>query len=123
MIAVTGASGLLGGNLIRELLARGECVQALIHQDSRAVSGLDLETTAADLSDPTSLERAFTGVEVVYHLASLISIRMDSWEDVYRVNVIGTRTPYPLNGDGESGVGKSVSNRVSTTHRLTRLTD
>jgi dihydroflavonol-4-reductase len=112
MIAVTGASGLLGGNLIRELLARGECVQALIHQDSRAVSGLDLETTAADLSDPTSLERAFTGVEVVYHLASLISIRMDSWEDVYRVNVIGTRNV--VNACLRCGVQRLI--HISSTH-------
>jgi dihydroflavonol-4-reductase len=91
MIAVTGASGLLGGNLIRELLAQGQRVRALVHQDRRAISGLDLETVSVDLNDPSSLERAFTGVDVVYHLASLISLRMDSWEDVHRVNVLGTR--------------------------------
>ena len=90
MIAVTGASGLLGGNLIRELLAKGERVRALIHQDTRAIAGLDVETISADLNDPSSLERAFAGVDVVYHLASLITINMDSWDEVYRVNVLGT---------------------------------
>jgi len=91
MIAVTGASGLLGGNLVRELLARGYDVRALIHQDTRAVSGLDLEMVSVDLSDPSSLERAFAGVDVVYHLASLISLSMDSWDKVHLVNVLGTR--------------------------------
>lgn len=91
MIAVTGASGLLGGNLVRELLQGGERVRALVHQDSRAVAGLDVEIVRADLNDLASLQRAFTDVDVVYHLASLISIRMDSWDDVYRVNVLGTR--------------------------------
>jgi dihydroflavonol-4-reductase len=91
MIAVTGASGLLGGNLIRELLLRGQRVRALIHKDTRALAGLDVETVEADLNDPTSLEGAFSGVDVVYHLASVISISMDSWDEVYRVNVLGTR--------------------------------
>lgn len=91
MIAVTGASGLLGGNLIRELLSQGQHVRALIHQDQRAVSGLDLETVSVDLTDVSSLEHAFAGVDVVYHLASVISLRMDSWDELYHVNILGTR--------------------------------
>ena len=91
MIAVTGASGLLGGNLVRALLAQGQRVRALIHKEERAISGLDLEIVSADLNDPASLEHAFHGVDVVYHLASVISLSMDSWDEVYRVNVLGTR--------------------------------
>ncbi len=90
MIAVTGASGLLGGNLVRVLLSQGQRVRALVHQDTRAVSGLDLEVVRVDLHDTSSLQRALAGVDVVYHLASLISLRMDSWDEVYRVNVLGT---------------------------------
>ena len=112
MIAVTGASGLLGGNLIRELLARGERVRALIHQDRRAIAGLDLETVSADLNDLPSLERAFAGADMVYHLASLISISMDSWEAVYRVNVLGTRNV--VDACLHSGVKRLV--HVSSTH-------
>jgi dihydroflavonol-4-reductase len=91
MIAVTGASGLLGANLVRELLARNLRVLALVHRDVRSLAGLDVETARADLADPASLERAFEGVDVVYHLASLISIRTDNWDEVQRVNVLGTR--------------------------------
>jgi dihydroflavonol-4-reductase len=91
MIAVTGASGLLGGNLVRALLARGDWIRALVHRDGRALSGLDVEIVQADLADPGSLERAFDGVEVVHHLASLITLRTDNWDEVQRVNVLGTR--------------------------------
>ena len=62
----------------RALLAQGRPVRALAHRDRRALDGLELETVSADLTDLASLERAFEGAQVVYHLASSISIRMDN---------------------------------------------
>jgi dihydroflavonol-4-reductase len=91
MIAITGAAGLVGGNLVRALLAQGRPVRALAHHDRHALNGLDLEIVLADLTDPASLERAFAGAEVVYHLASSISIRMEDWDELERVNVAGTQ--------------------------------
>ena len=90
MIVITGASGLVGGNLVRALLAQGRPVRALVHHDRRALQGLDVETATADLADPASLEQAFRGAQVVYHLAGSISIRMDNWDELQRVNVAGT---------------------------------
>ena len=55
MIVVTGASGLVGGNLVRALLAEGRPVRALVHHDRRALAGLDVETVSADLTDPASM--------------------------------------------------------------------
>lgn len=91
MIAITGASGLVGGNLVRALLAQGRPVRALAHHDHRALEGLDVETASADLTAPASLQKAFAGAKTVYHLASSISIRMDNWDELQRVNVEGTR--------------------------------
>ena len=91
MIVITGASGLVGGNLVRALLAQGRLVRALVHHDRRALNGLEVETAHADLGAPASLEGAFRGARVVYHLASSISIRMDNWDELQRVNVEGTR--------------------------------
>jgi dihydroflavonol-4-reductase len=91
MIVVTGASGLVGGNLVRALLAQGRSVRALVHRDRRALAGLDVETMSADLTDSASLQQAFRGAEVVYHLASSISISMGNWDELERVNVAGTR--------------------------------
>ena len=91
MIVVTGASGLVGGNLVRALLAQGRPVRALVHRDHRALDGLDVETIPANLTNPSSLQQAFRGAEVVYHLASSISISTENWEELERVNVSGTR--------------------------------
>jgi dihydroflavonol-4-reductase len=82
---------MVGGNLVRALLAEGKIVHALVHHDRRALKDLDVETISADLTDPVSLRQAFTGAEIVYHLASSISIRMDSWDEVEQVNVAGTQ--------------------------------
>jgi len=90
-IIVTGASGFVGGNLVRALRAQGRPVRALVHRDRRALAGLEVETASADLTDPTSLKEAFREADVVYHLASSISIRTDAWADVERVNLLGTR--------------------------------
>lgn len=91
MIVVTGASGLVGGNLVWALLAQGRPLRALVHRDRRALAGLDVETATADLGDLDSLAKAFRGAQVVYHLAGSISIRMDDWEELQRVNVNGTQ--------------------------------
>jgi len=91
MIVVTGASGLVGGNLVRSLLAQGRSARALVHRDHRALDGLDIETISADLTDPPSLQKAFHGADIVYHLASSISISTENWDELERVNVTGTR--------------------------------
>ncbi len=88
---MTGANGHVGANLIRALLARGRRVRALIHVNRRALKGLDVEIAEGDVCDVASLCAAFNGAEVVYHLAARISISMDEWPLLERVNVIGTR--------------------------------
>jgi dihydroflavonol-4-reductase len=89
-ILVSGASGLVGANLVRTLLAQGRNVVASIHADRRALAGLEVETISADVRDQDSIEQAMKGVEVVYHLAGSISLSMDSWSEVRAINVQGT---------------------------------
>jgi dihydroflavonol-4-reductase len=88
---VTGASGHVGANLVRALLAHGDSVRALVHRDRRALSGLPIETVDGDVCDVASLERAFAGAEVVYHVAGYISIVSGEWSRLHTVNVVGTR--------------------------------
>jgi dihydroflavonol-4-reductase len=90
-VAVTGASGHVGANLVRALLARGERVRVLIHQTRRGLEGLDVELVQGGLGDTGSLERAFAGVETVYHAAGYISLLRTEWSQLERTNVIGTR--------------------------------
>jgi dihydroflavonol-4-reductase len=90
-VVVTGACGHIGANLVRALIEKGRPVRALIHNDQRALTGLGIETVKGDICDPESLYRAFTGAEVVYHLAANISLMMNDWSLLHKVNVIGTR--------------------------------
>lgn len=90
-VAVTGASGHIGANLVRELLERGYEVVALIRQSSDALEGLDVKRVYGDLTDRQSLCKAFNGVEQVYHLAAYISIQAGHNDQLELVNIEGTR--------------------------------
>ena len=87
-VAVTGASGLVGVNLVRALVERGDTVRALVHRDRRGLDPVELAT--GDVLDSASLSAAFDGAEVVYHLAVAIGIRGED-DTMRRVNVEGTR--------------------------------
>ena len=89
--AITGASGHVGAVLSRTLLAAGETVRLLVHEDTRALEGLNGERVAADLTDPRSLERAFRDAEIVFHLAASISLDRRHIGSLKRVNIEGTR--------------------------------
>lgn len=88
---VTGASGHVGANLVRALLARGCKVRVLVHEHHEAIDGLGVEIAKGDVRHPDSLAAAFRGAEVAYHLAGRISIAMDSWRELESVNMLGTR--------------------------------
>ncbi|MFH1039106.1 MAG: SDR family oxidoreductase [PVC group bacterium] len=114
MIAVTGASGHLGGNLVRALLERGERVRVLIHRDRRALEALDVDFIQGDIQHPDSLRRAFAGVKLVYHSAARISITGDRNGLVHRTNVEGTRNV--VEACLSSGVGRLI--HFSSIHAL-----
>jgi len=69
---VLGATGQLGSNLVRALLAKGDEVRALIRPSSKAITlrGVELERIQGNLNDPVSLARACQGIDVVYHTAA-----------------------------------------------------
>lgn len=89
---VTGATGHIGNNLVRALLARGERVRVLCRPGSsmKPLSGLDVERVEGDLRDAPSLARAVAGVERLYHVAAMISIRSGDREALWDANVAGT---------------------------------
>jgi dihydroflavonol-4-reductase len=90
-VVVTGASGHVGANLVRALIGQGRPVRCLVHVSSRAIDGLDVETARGDINDPASLDHAFRGADVVYHLAGRISLSMGGWPEIEAVNVNGVR--------------------------------
>jgi len=79
---VTGASGFIGSNLVERLLAEGYNVRAFVHYNSMQSNGwLDyipkhnnLEIFAGDIVDEKCVDLACEGVDIVFHLSSLIGI-------------------------------------------------
>jgi len=74
-IAVTGASGHVGNNLCRMLVEQGHQVKALIHHDTKGLSGLPIEHIRGDVTSEADLVKLCSGCEIVFHLAAYISIR------------------------------------------------
>ncbi|WP_299030175.1 SDR family oxidoreductase [uncultured Thermanaerothrix sp.] len=92
-VLVTGATGHLGNVLVRNLIARGERVRALVLRGESLlpIEGMPVEIVSGDVLDEEILHFAMQGVDRVFHLASLIAIRPGMDERVWRVNVEGTR--------------------------------
>jgi dTDP-glucose 4,6-dehydratase len=99
-VTVTGAGGFIGSHLTERLVTLGARTRAVVHYngdgrrgwlDHSAVAG-DIDVIAGDVRDPASVQRAFDGVEVVFHLAALIAIPYSyvSPESYVRTNVEGT---------------------------------
>jgi dihydroflavonol-4-reductase len=103
-VALTGASGLLGSNLLLALVDGGHAVRATFRSEGsiahlrRALGPRHDRVTfvSADLDDVAALTRAFrtddgAGVDVVFHVAAAVSILRDATPALVRANVDGTR--------------------------------
>ncbi|HEX3869843.1 MAG TPA: NAD-dependent epimerase/dehydratase family protein [Pirellulales bacterium] len=93
LVLVTGATGLLGNNVVRLLLDRGVAVRVLERSTSspRPLKGLKVEKAVGDVREPDSLRVACRGVDTVIHAAAYVHIGWSN-QDVHRaVNVEGTR--------------------------------
>jgi len=93
---LTGAAGLLGGNILRQLIAGGERVRALVLPNDPAIKSMPegVEITEGDLLDAGALERFFAAPEntglVVIHAAGIVTMDPRPNEKVRAVNVDGT---------------------------------
>ncbi|MBL1141041.1 MAG: NAD-dependent epimerase/dehydratase family protein [Proteobacteria bacterium] len=90
---VTGANGFIGSAVVRLLLDKGDDVRVLVRPDSdrRNFDGLDIEIIEGDLTDIESLKSAVTGCNNLYHLAADYRLWIPDPDNMYKVNVDGTR--------------------------------
>ncbi|HYO88211.1 MAG TPA: NAD-dependent epimerase/dehydratase family protein [Candidatus Limnocylindrales bacterium] len=86
---VTGSSGFLGSALCRLLLEMGEPVRGF---DLVASADARVESFVGDLRDPGAVQAACEGVDVVFHVASLVSQELGKPQALFGVNVTGTQT-------------------------------
>ena len=88
---ITGASGHIGYALLKRLVEQDQRVRILIRKDIPAFDGIECERVYGDVTDPDSLEEAFAGADVVYHLAGIIDINVGNDAAVWNVNFGGTK--------------------------------
>src|SRR5215469_13851730 len=90
---VTGGTGFVGSAVVRELLAAGHRVRALVrpNSDRRNLAGLSVELVDGSLEDPQSLARAVDGCRYLFHVAADYRLWVPDPPAMFRTNVEVTR--------------------------------
>lgn len=91
-ILVTGATGLLGNNLVRELLDQGHHVRCPVRRDNPvALQGLETETVVVPFGPEDPWETLLEGCDAVVHCAAVIHLGWTRMEEVRAINVQTTQ--------------------------------
>ncbi|WP_255783506.1 NAD-dependent epimerase/dehydratase family protein [Mycobacteroides abscessus] len=90
--AVTGAAGFIGTNLVNHLVDNSHEVIAIDRVVPASPETREAVTwVSGDVLDPDSMTKALDGVEVVYHLVAVITLKHED-ELCWRINTEGART-------------------------------
>ncbi|WP_432734335.1 SDR family oxidoreductase [Ralstonia solanacearum] len=94
---VTGATGLLGNNLVRELVGHGIAVKALVRSQEKAQQQFGslrgVEFVSGDMTDVAAFSLAMRHCDVVFHTAAFFRDNYKGgrhWDALKRINVDGT---------------------------------
>lgn len=93
---VTGATGLLGNNLVRALRAEGHTVRALVRSEAKGrelLAGTGAELVRGDMADVAGFAGALAGCDVLFHTAAYFRESFgagDHWPRLEAINVGGT---------------------------------
>jgi dihydroflavonol-4-reductase len=118
MILVTGGAGLLGSELIQQLLAQGKAVTAIYNNTPLALAGTPgLTTIQCNILDVIGLEAAMQGIEQVYHCAAIVTFDPKKKRQLFSINTEGTANI--VNAALDAGVKKIV--HVSSVAALGRI--
>lgn len=95
IVLVTGGAGFIGSHLVRAWLARGAEVRVLDNFRTGKLSnleGLPVQLFEGSICDTAVVDAAVRGVEVVHHLAALVSVpeSVDKPVETEEINVVGT---------------------------------
>ena len=116
-ILVTGGSGIVGKEVIHQLLERNKKVIAIQHSTPVSISHPSLEILQCDILDVSRLEEIMQDVNQVYHAAALVSYDPKDSQQLLKINIEGTANI--VNACIASGVEKLV--HVSSVAALGRM--
>ena len=107
-VLVTGANGLIGCHVVRELLKKGYGVRAFVREtsDLRSLEGLDVELVYGDILKPETLPTAMKGCEMVFHVAAVYAYW--GYDEVRLKSIAGQGTHNVIEAAARSGVKKIV---------------
>lgn len=89
-ILVTGAAGLVGAEVVKQLLAAGEKIKAIYHSIPLSFSHPGLEIAQCDILDVVALEEVMQGITHVYHCAAIVSFNPKEKRQLLKINIEGT---------------------------------
>ncbi len=114
---VTGGAGIVGSELIKQLLDAGEKVVAISHSTPISIPHPSLEIVQCDILDVTALEEIMQDISYVYHCAALVSYDPKDKQKLLKINIEGTANI--VNACINAGVEKLV--HVSSVAALGRI--
>ncbi len=116
-ILVTGGAGLVGGELLQQLLDKGYSVKALYNSTPLAVKHPALAAEQCDILDTTRLNEIMQGITHIYHCAAVVSfVKKDKYR-LLKINIEGTANV--VNACIDAGVQKLI--HVSSVSALGRI--
>ncbi|MDD2366383.1 MAG: NAD-dependent epimerase/dehydratase family protein [Desulfuromonadaceae bacterium] len=90
---VTGATGFIGTNIVRELLSDGREVRVLVRPGANLLNlkRLDVEIHEGDILNSGSVLCALKGCDVLYHAAADYRLWAADVSEMFRTNIDGTK--------------------------------
>jgi dihydroflavonol-4-reductase len=118
MILVTGGAGLLGNELILQLLKQEKKVRAIYNKTPLAnFHSTNFEQLQCNILDVVGLEEAMKDIEEVYHCAAIVTFNPKRKMEMFKINIEGTANV--VNAALDAGINKMVY--VSSVAALGRI--
>jgi len=93
-VFVTGGTGFIGGEIVRQLRARGDEVVCLVRNPEKGakVAALGCELAAGDLGDGEAILKGMAGCDAVIHAAAIYEVGIPAKQRpaMWEANVAGT---------------------------------
>lgn len=93
-VFVTGATGFIGGNIVKKLLELGYSVKILVRNDKKLEPHPwkeKVEKVYGDILEPETFNDKIRDCKIIIHCAAIIAWWNRWWDKIYAINVIGTR--------------------------------